>query len=130
MKICFRSVLILCCLLTSAVADDGDWVSQRGLFVVRYTSELEPIQINTLHAWQLHLENAAGDAVLGAVIEVSGGMPVHNHGLPTQPRVTTELGGGDYRLDGLRFHMAGPWEITLIVTAGGSTDTVVIALNL
>ncbi|MDA0707026.1 MAG: FixH family protein [Proteobacteria bacterium] len=130
MKICFRAVFILCCVLTGAVADDRDWVSQRGLFVVSYASELEPIQINTLHAWQLHLENAAGDAVLGAVIEVSGGMPVHNHGLPTQPRVTTELGGGDYRLDGLRFHMAGPWEITLIVTAGGSTDTVVIELNL
>jgi hypothetical protein len=57
-------------------------------------------------------------------------MPVHNHGLPTQPRVTTELGDGDYRLEGMRFHMQGPWEITLTITVGGSTDTVVIALTL
>jgi hypothetical protein len=26
--------------------------------------------------------------------------------------------------------MQGPWEITLSITAGGSTDTVVIALTL
>jgi hypothetical protein len=124
------AILAFCCLHTGATADDSDWVSQRGLFIVRYQAELDLLTINTLHAWQLHLEYADGDAVLGARIEVSGGMPVHNHGLPTQPRVTTELGDGDYRLEGMRFHMQGPWEITLSITAGGSTDTVVIALTL
>ncbi|MDH4124851.1 MAG: FixH family protein [Gammaproteobacteria bacterium] len=125
-----RFALVLLLLCAAALGDDADWVSRNGLFVVRYKAEIEPLTINTLHAWRLHLENAAGEAVPGASIQVSGGMPLHNHGLPTEPRITTELGGGDYRLDGLRFHMAGPWEITLSITAGSSTDTVVIALIL
>jgi hypothetical protein len=123
-------VLVGACLLTGALADETAWVSQRSLFVVHFQSELEPLQINTLHAWQIHIENAAGEAVLGATIEASGGMPLHNHGLPTRPRVTVELGHGDYRLDGMRFHMAGEWQVTLNISAGGATDVVVIALTL
>ena len=117
-------------LLTSAMADEPQWTSQRGLFTVSYRSELQPIQINELHSWVLHITNAAGNPVVGATIEANGGMPAHNHGLPTRPRVTEELGGGDYRLDGLRFHMSGQWEITLRISANGESDTVVIALTL
>jgi hypothetical protein len=122
------AVIVACLLSATASADDSSWTSQNGLFVVSYQSELEPEQINTLHAWTIHIENASGAAVLGAIIEASGGMPVHDHGLPTRPRVTAEIGDGDYRLDGIRFHMAGQWEITLSITVDGSTDTVVIAL--
>ena len=54
----------------------------------------------------------------------------HDHGLPTRPRVTEELGDGDYRLDGLRFHMGGYWEIFVDVTTDSGTKTVVIPLRL
>jgi len=57
-------------------------------------------------------------------------MPLHDHGLPTRPRVTEELGNGDYRLQGMRFHMTGAWEITLLIRAGETEDTVVISLKL
>lgn len=130
MKTGIMNLLALCLVLTSAAADAASWTSQRGMFVISYRSTLEPIQINKLHAWLIHIENAAGKAVVGATVEASGGMPAHNHGLPTRPRVTAELGGGDYKLDGMRFHMAGQWEITLSISAGGNTDTVVIALTL
>jgi len=130
MRTRFYVALLVCVLDTGAAADEQAWISQQGLFVVRYQSEINPLTINTLHSWRVHVEDATGEAVLGASIAVTGGMPVHDHGLPTEPRVTTELGGGDYRLDGLRFHMAGPWEITFSITAGSSTDTVVIALTL
>lgn len=123
-------MVALCCLLSSAAADDMDWVSQNGLFVVRYQSESEPPQINTLHTWQIHIEDTAGEAVTDASMAVSGGMPLHNHGLPTRPRVTAELGDGNYEIGGMRFHMAGSWEITLNITADGATDTVVIKLML
>jgi len=123
-------IVLLCLLAASTHADDASWISQRGMFVVSYQSELEPLQINRLHAWILHIEDAAGKPVPGAHIEVSGGMPAHNHGLPTIPRVTKELPGGDYRLDGLRFHMAGNWELTVSIAAAGKTDVVVIKVSL
>ena len=114
----------------SVSADEADWTSKRGLFVVNFESELTPLQINTLHAWRIHIETVSGEPVTGANVTASGGMPLHDHGLPTRPRVTAELGDGDYRLEGMRFHMAGQWEITLLITAGDIKDTVVISLTL
>ena len=121
-------LLCLSCVLASA--DDTGSISKRGLFVVTYQSELQPLQINQLHAWVLHVEKAEGGAVTGAEIEVDGGMPEHDHGLATKPRVTRELSDGDYRLEGLRFHMRGNWELLLTIVADGKTDTVVLKVTL
>ena len=117
-------------LLASAQADDASWVSSRGLFEVTFQSELEPLEINTLHAWVLHIEDASGQPVLNAVIEANGGMPKHDHGLPTRPRVTQEIGNGDYQLDGLRFHMRGEWEVSITITVDGKTDTAIVTVIL
>jgi hypothetical protein len=57
-------------------------------------------------------------------------MPEHDHGLPTAPAVTRNLGNGDYLVEGLRFHMNGYWELEFTITARGATDTVVIPLTL
>lgn len=121
---------LLCSPFSSVLSDASSWTSSRGLFVASYSSELEPLRINQLHSWVLHLEDAQGAAVLGAVIEADGGMPEHDHGLPTRPRVTEELGNGDYRVEGLRFHMGGKWQITFAIEANDKTDTVVINITL
>jgi hypothetical protein len=119
------------CLLVLAVPDAhaDDWVSTRGVYTVSYESSLRPIEINQMHAWTLHI-SSDGKPVLNAKLSVDGGMPLHNHGLPTRPRITEELGEGNYRLDGMRFHMQGDWEISIEIAANGSTDTVVIKLSL
>ena len=83
-----------------------------------------------MHSWVLHVESASGEPVTGAAIEVEGGMPAHDHGLPTRPRVTREIGGGDYQLDGVRFHMGGYWEMQVTITTDTGTETVVIPLQL
>lgn len=98
--------------------------------VVTYTTPDGDPQINRMHSWILHIETDAGVEVEGATVEVDGGMPKHNHGLPTKPRVTEELGGGDYKLDGVRFHMSGYWEIVVRVTTDTGTSIVTIPLQL
>lgn len=127
-KMLIALLLGLLCVLASA--DDSGAISKRGLFVVSYQSELQPLQINQLHAWVLHVEDSQGNAISGAEIEVDGGMPEHDHGLATKPRVTRELGNGDYRLAGLRFHMGGNWELLLTIKADGKTDSVVLKVTL
>jgi len=99
-------------------------------FVVTYSTPDGPPAINRMHSWILHLETESGDPVEGATIEVDGGMPAHDHGLPTQPRVTEELGGGDYRLDGVRFHMTGQWEMIVTIKADAGEAVVVLTLTL
>ena len=124
-------LVALLCMLIQQVGTTGDvWESTRGLFAVSYESELQPIEINRIHNWLLRIESTGGDPVRGAHIEVTGGMPLHNHGLPTRPRVTQELGDGNYRLEGMRFHMAGDWEITIDIDVDGKTDTVIVTLHL
>ena len=130
MKRSITALVLVSILLGSAQAGEQSWTSSRGLFEIAYTSELEPPEINVLHSWVLHLEDAGGEPVLGAAINVSGGMPAHDHGLATRPRVTAELGGGLYQLDGLRFHMRGEWELTFTIEAEGRTDSVKVILVL
>ena len=120
-------LLLLFLPLTDALSDD--WVSKRGVYVVSFENSIEPIEINQIHNWVLTI-TSDGEPVTGATLTITGGMPAHDHGMPTRPRVTEELGGGEYRLDGMRFHMNGHWEISIEIRANGRRDTVVITLEL
>ena len=101
-----------------------------GRFRLQYTSDLQPIVINRIHDWTITVTTAGGAAVVGAEIAVDGGMPAHDHGLPTAPRITAELGDGRYRLSGLRFHMHGEWQMQFRITTTGAAETVVVVLTL
>lgn len=98
--------------------------------VVTYSSPDGKPVINRMHRWILHIASDTGLGIEGAVIDVEGGMPAHDHGLPTKPRVTEDLGGGDYMLEGMRFHMRGDWEIVVTVTTEKSTSVITIPLRL
>ena len=118
-------------LVASAACDAGDdWLTRSGYYRISFTSELTPIPINRIHSWVMHIETADGDPVEDAVITVTGGMPVHDHGLPTDPKATHALGNGDYLLEGVRFHMNGDWELLVTVEAEGRRDTAVLSLTI
>ena len=121
------ALLLLCAPITDASADK--WVTSRGVYTVSFESSLEPIEINQIHSWILRI-TSNGKPVTGASLTVTGGMPAHDHGMPTRPRVTAELGNGEYRLEGMRFHMGGDWEVSIEIKANGKTDTVVVMLTL
>lgn len=117
---------------TSSLASgvDASQVSNAGHFHVTVAERPNPLVINRLHAWVLEIRYADGSPVEDAEVAVSGGMPEHNHGLPTAPRVDEHLGHGRYRLSGLRFHMSGRWEIRLSITSSRHRDSVTIPLEL
>jgi len=100
------ALLLLCAPISGALADE--WVSSRGVYTVSFESSLEPIEINQIHAWILHI-TSDGEPVTGASLA---------------------LGNGHYRLEGMRFHMGGDWEVSIEIKANGRTDTVVMTLAL
>jgi hypothetical protein len=104
--------------------------SARGMFVVAITPEAEPVPQGSLHAWVLTLNTSDGKAVADARIQIGGGMPDHNHGLPTSPQVTDYLGGGRYRVEGVKFTMSGWWELRFAIAAAAGADDVVFNLVL
>jgi hypothetical protein len=74
--------------------------------------------------------DSAGHAVDGATIAIDGGMPQHGHGLPTRPRVTSNLGDGLYEIAGVRFNMGGWWELSLEISGPLGSDKVTFNLAL
>lgn len=128
-----RFALLTVCatvLASTCVAGDEGWLSRSGYYRVSFESELDPIVINRIHSWVFRVTVPGGDAVTGADIAVTGGMPEHNHGLPTAPRMTAYLGDGRYRVEGFRFHMNGAWVLTVTIDVDGRRDTVVIPLTI
>jgi len=103
--------------------------SDQGLFRVSYMPEHE-IRANQIDSWTLHVEAADGQPVENAQITVDGDMPQHGHGLPTRPEVTEYLGQGNYRVEGLKFHMPGWWIVEFNITANGESDHVTFNLLL
>jgi hypothetical protein len=125
-----HTALVFLLLPLSASAENDSWLTRSGYYRISYTSELQPIEINRIHSWVVHVDSPAGEPLLGAKISVTGGMPLHNHGLPTDPKMTTEIGNGDYLLEGVRFHMNGYWELLVTIDVDGKRDTVIVPLNL
>ena len=97
---------------------------------VRFDSQPKPIVINQIQSWVMYLQTGDGSCVKGAEITVVGGMPEHNHGLPTAPLVRPGENDCEYLVEGLRFHMAGRWELNFKIKAGDKTDVLMVSLDL
>jgi hypothetical protein len=99
-------------------------MTDQGRFQVTITPDLDPVPINRIHGWRLHVETASGEPVEAAEITVEGGMPAHNHGMPTAPAVSGAPGNGDYLVEGVQFQMPGHWVVTLTINSNNVSDTV------
>ena len=101
-----------------------------GLYVVAVEPEAPEIKQGELHSWMLTVKMPDGRPVDDAKIAIDGGMPDHNHGLPTSPQVTEQLGNGRYRIEGMKFSMSGWWELRFDISAAAGADTVTFNLVL
>jgi hypothetical protein len=98
--------------------------SVSGVYRVALVPPAQAPAINQMHSWQVKLSTPDGTPVHDARFKVDGGMPQHGHGLPTQPRVTREVGDGTYALDGMKFSMPGWWEVKLDIQGAQGADKV------
>ena len=123
-------LLVLSChaVASESTPPDVFWTSDR--FQVSFESDLKPIVINQIHQWIIQVQTLDGVPVTKAEISIDGGMPDHDHGLPTDPQVTGNLGDGRYRVEGLRFHMQGQWELKITIRVDNKEDVVTIFLEL
>ncbi|MEZ7831194.1 MAG: FixH family protein [Gammaproteobacteria bacterium] len=132
MKILFALSLLLA-LGSASAADvrlpDLSGVTDKG-FTIEIYSELSPLSINTMHSWHIRVLDRDDQILELEELNVFGGMPEHDHGLPTQPQVTRRLDNGDYLLEGVRFHMQGHWELQIEFQYAGVDDTAIIDFEL
>jgi len=123
-----RSTLILAMLTclswsASSVAQEAlvSLPTDRGYRLQIY-SQVTPLEINRIHSWELSLTDSDGVTVTDVTIQISGGMPEHDHGMPTLPRVTQTLANGRLLLQGVRFHMPGFWELIFDIQTPTGAD--------
>ena len=102
--------------------------SVESTFLVTFKSKTNPIPLNEIHQWMVHIKTSDHQPVEDATILIDGGMPIHNHGLPTHP-VATEIGGGDYIIDGVKFSMRGDWEVWIYISTEKLSDKVRVNLT-
>ncbi|MBA4371911.1 MAG: hypothetical protein C0402_03510 [Thermodesulfovibrio sp.] len=103
--------------------------SKDRLYKVTYSSDAPAMSANKLISWKLKVEAADGKPVSDAEITVTGDMPEHGHGLPTQPKVTKNLGDGSYLVEGIKFSMNGWWTMTFSIKSASKTDSVTFNLQ-
>ena len=85
--------------------------SEEKKYKVSLYTENFPLPTGKIHTWTLDVKTPDGQPVENVKIYVHGGMPVHQHGFPTSPRITEYLGNGRYLVDGVKFSMVGDWEM-------------------
>jgi hypothetical protein len=137
-------VLVLCAVAALALgalywtlaptAPDVDLATSKptanGIYSVSIEPEQAPMRLNDVQSLLLTVKTASGAAVDDALISIDGGMPAHNHGLPTAPKATASLGDGRYRIEGVKFSMGGHWELRFAIAAAAGADAVTFNLML
>jgi hypothetical protein len=117
-----------------AVPDNLDLALEKptaaGLYTAAIAPQATPVTVGPMHAWTVTILNPSGAPVTDAKIAINGGMPQHGHGLPTAPRVTKDLGGGRYLVEGVKFNMRGWWTLDLAIEGPKGADTVTFNLVL
>lgn len=101
---------------------------EKGNFQFTLYSNQSPIPLSIIHSWTLHVQTKDGQIVEDAQVFVFGGMPMHQHGFPTVPRVKNYLGNGDYLVEGIKFSMIGHWEMRFNVKKEQLEDRVVFSI--
>lgn len=132
----FRAVCLAVVLLlpVTTVADDCsegcEAVSRDGHFQVTARPVPEKPPLREYHDWIVEVKDDNGDPADLAGLTVSGGMPGHGHGLPSQPKVHEHLGDGRYRISGFLFNMHGEWTLSFHLAGPDLEDVADLELTL
>jgi len=96
--------------------------SEQGVFKVSVWPEGGTIPLRRLHAWLVRVQDADGARVVPKFLALDGGMSQHGHGLDSRPGVAQRLPNGDYRIEGIKFHMSGDWQLQLRIVTDDHAD--------
>lgn len=104
--------------------------SESGRYRVVIRREDPSVPYARIHAWLVRIEAEDGALIHPTRLAFSGGMPQHGHGFQTAPQVTDALAGGGFRIDGVRFHMAGEWMLRIEFVSPAGADVALFEISI
>lgn len=113
--------------LTGSQAESRMSVGDR--YLVSLNPQTRPVAVNKWHQWVIHIERKDGAPLVLREVSLDGGMPAHGHGLPTAPDVTGSLSAGEFIARGVRFNMAGSWELRVLIADEMGADAAVFPIS-
>lgn len=88
----------------------------------------DPVQVGRHFAIEIMLCPRDG-AVLPTELRVDATMPEHKHGMNYRPSIKA-VSPGQYRAEGLMFHMPGRWELVFELRGSGAAQRLTQALQI
>ena len=104
--------------------------SRNGHFLLNVTPGPDSVPLREHHAWTVKVQDMEGRPAVLTGLTVTGGMPGHSHGLPTQPTVSEDLGNGSYLITGFLFNMHGDWILRFQLIEGDTQDIAELTFSL
>lgn len=99
----------------------------------RYSVTIKPegstIPIGAVHRWLISIEDREnGQKIKPIGLRIDGGMPAHGHGLPTAPKASEYDETRGWLIDGVKFNMAGLWQLTVKFQTNEIWDTATVKI--
>ncbi len=104
-------------------------LSDSGNYRIHARPAASPVGLHQMHDWVVGIELAGAASEVPTGLLFDGGMPAHGHGFVTRPRVTQNLGGGEFLVEGVKFHMPGAWVLQITVLGPNGGDPVRLPLE-
>lgn len=125
-KILAMAVLAVACTAeTDSASDDAtdprSAVTDGGTWTVSILPDPDPIPANAEFALVVTVDDGSGGAV-GTRLDLTADMPAHGHAMNQEPVVSGA--DGEFRADGMLFHMTGEWRIFIEVDSNAGAETV------
>ena len=124
-----RSLMLIALTLASCAAPPPTWsvegeelLSNDGAWRIRWRTEPAEIPLNapfTIEAQALPTDGTRPSSDIALAVDAA--MPHHRHGMNRLPRMVP-LGEGQFRAEGMLFHMEGRWELYFDITDGPMTE--------
>ncbi len=97
-------------------------ISNRGAYSLTFSTKENVIPLRNMHSWNVTFKTKDGKEFIPGNLSISGGMPSHGHGLPSEPNFTRVLKDKSLLLEGVLFNMTGEWELRVTLTGPSGLD--------
>ncbi len=124
------SIFIFFNLLNPSFAYQETVISNRGVYSVTFSTKEHAIPLRNMHSWYVTFKTKDGKEFIPGNLSISGGMPSHGHGLPSEPNFTRVLKDKSLLLEGVLFNMTGEWQLQVTLTGPSGLDTATLEFSI